>query len=291
LEALNIDISKHVRATVATHWDDDHIGGMAKLLERATSSSFVCSGALVSPQFKSILGQWKTGKTLPCGSGVDEFTAVLVELNRRSKDTKYPIPKLAVANKILWERHGEPSAELRALYPSDAAFVAAIARFSEIVAQKDGLRRRIPAIDGNHSSIVLSVRVANIQVLLGGDLERRADPQLGWLAVVGEYKGESHGAYKVSHHGSENGDCDEKWQKLIATEALSVTTPYVGGRTRLPKKTDCERILSRTPNSWLTARPIAGKFRLDDKAAEKTIREVTRQVQFGNTVWRCVTYG
>jgi hypothetical protein len=149
-----------------------------------------------------------------------------------------------------------------------------------MVTSTDGLQRRIPNIKDNHTSIVLSIRVAGQNVLLGADLLVREDRSLGWHAIIDEHDGTIHDVFKVSHHGSGNGDCSAIWEKLMGPCPVSITTPFVGGDVRLPKPEDCERILERSPNALMTARPTKGKFRLSDRAAEKAFQEVAKQAQF-----------
>jgi hypothetical protein len=118
-------------------------------------------------------------------------------------------------------------------------------------------------------------------VLLGGDLRVRADRSLGWLAIVDDHSGEdaNHHAFKVSHHGSPTSDHEEVWSKLTIEEVCAVTTPFVGGRVRLPSIEDCQRILSKTQNSFLSAPPVAGKFRDSNKTVERTVHDATRSIQ------------
>ena len=59
----------------------------------------------------------------------------------------------------------------------------------------------------------------------------------------------------------------------------AVTTPFVGGNVRLPSVADCQRILSKTQNAYLSAPPISEKFRDSNKAVERTVQESTRSVK------------
>lgn len=50
LTGLGVDLS-NVRCLIATHWDDDHVGGLARTLEACTRATFACSAALRSGEF------------------------------------------------------------------------------------------------------------------------------------------------------------------------------------------------------------------------------------------------
>jgi hypothetical protein len=87
-----------------------------------------------------------------------------------------------------------------------------------------------------------------------------------------------HHAFKIPHHGSPTGHHDEVWDTLVGEQTCAVTTPFVGGNVKLPSVDDCQRILSKTQNAYLSAPPIPGKFRDSNKAVEKTVLEATRSV-------------
>ncbi|HEY5705274.1 MAG TPA: hypothetical protein VIS96_06850 [Terrimicrobiaceae bacterium] len=280
LNAICIDPETMLRVVLATHWDDDHVSGLAQLFRSASAAKFVCSSIMRSNEFSALVGSWRLSGFLPGGSGVDEFAQIIDELGQRAKDSRYPTPVFASEGKLIWERASSPSAEVRALSPSNAAEVAAIARLSMLMGESDKLRRRIPCIENNHACVVLSIRIAGIYILLGGDLQCRADRAFGWLAVVDGNAGrELHELYKIPHHGSANADHDEVWSKLLRPALPAVTTPYVNGRTRLPSPEDCRRILKRTTRAYVTASPAPAKFRDRDRTVEKTVRETAKCVQ------------
>ena len=95
LRGFNNDALANVKLVVATHWHDDHIGGMASLLSHAPHAEFCCSMALRDEEFTTLISsarQMITGR-----SGVDEFGAILDELEARGRRA----PKFAVENKPL----------------------------------------------------------------------------------------------------------------------------------------------------------------------------------------------
>jgi Metallo-beta-lactamase superfamily len=281
LEALGIDLATSVRIVVATHWDDDHVNGLSEVFRTTQQAKFACSAAMSSHEFTALVAAWRPSRYLPGGSGIDEFWDILHELKRRAASTSYPTPVRASDQKVIWERPEPRKAEVRALSPSDAAEAAAIARFSDAVAGAAKERRRLPRIEDNHASVVLSVRLAGVNVLLGSDLQVRADRGLGWLAVVDGHAGVVlHGAIKLPHHGSSNGYHPEVWEKLLGPKPIAAATSYVGGGVRLPTLEDCRRVLQHTSLAFMTARPIPRRFRDRDRTVEKTLREVTKQVYF-----------
>jgi beta-lactamase superfamily II metal-dependent hydrolase len=273
LETLGIDIASAVRLVVATHWDDDHILGLAEICRASATAKFVCSGAMTSEQFQSILATWRLRSFLPGGSGVDEMDSVLQVLEGRGAVR-------ASAQKILWSRDEPSRSEIRTLSPSEAADAAMIVRFAETLAdaQVSPVSRRLPNIIDNHASVVISLVVGNARVLLGADLLVRSDRKFGWFAIIDSFSGGKYQAYKVAHHGSSNADDDEIWQELLQPQPFAAVTPFVRGGTTLPTDADCERIRARTTEAYLTSPPRPQRFRHRNPRAERLMRRFSRQV-------------
>ncbi len=274
LRRIGVDPSNAVRLIVATHWHDDHIRGIAKVFRAATNAVFSITGAFQEPDFRLILAPWLANSSPIDGKGLGEVADLLTISKQRRCS-----PVLSSANKILWERHGEIPVQVRALSPSDPAIAACIARLREL--DPGIFRCRLPLIESNHASVVLSVQVGSRRILLGGDLECRADRKFGWLAIVDSQKGAGapkHHLFKIPHHGSSNGHHQEVWTELLNPNPLSALTPFVHGGVRLPTPSDVARIGSHTTQAYLTAVPRAGKFHDPDRTVEKTMREAARKL-------------
>lgn len=276
LENLGVDPAKAVRLVVATHWHDDHIRGLAKVVEASESAVFAITGAFQEQDFRLLLAPWLANRTEHDGKGLGELGSLISILKHRNRA---PIP--ASENKVLWERYGDRPTQVRALSPSDPAVTACIARLREIDPRM--FSRRLPKIDGNHASVVLSVQVGTRRLLLGGDLECRADRKFGWLAIVDAQKGSAapkHHLFKIPHHGSPNGHHEEIWSELLHPNPHSSLTPVATGKTRLPAQQDRDRILANTDQAYLTALPRTGKFRYPkNRMVERTMQEVARKLE------------
>ena len=276
-ESIGVSVARSVRLIVATHWHDDHIHGISRLFQHAKAAAFACTQVVREPDFNEILGVWSDARSLPGGSGIDELRSILHELSRRTQRSSYPTPKLASANKILWERAQEPIASIRALSPSDAAAIASISRLRTEQPQLAKARRRLPNLKPNDASVVLSVVVGDQNVLLGSDLQVRADRNLGWFAIFDEIAQDAvpHQVFKVAHHGSPNADHLDIWSRMLMREPWAIATPFVSGNVRLPSLDDCRRIMAQTQNAFLTAPPHPARFRDASRAVERTMKEAT----------------
>lgn len=273
---LGVDPARDVQAVIATHWHDDHMGGLAEVFAACLEAKFSCSVALNCSEWATLVeaycGYFQAG-----GSGVDELRRVMGELKRRSAPGKIAAPDFAIAKRTLFERRTEIPAELIALAPSDAAVAAMQARIQQrLLPKPNGRRLRVPQLGENDSSVVLSLSVGNASVLLGADLEDRRRPGLGWQVILDEYPrdGLRFEGFKIPHHGSANGYHHEQWPRLMKKEAWAALTPYNRG-TKLPTASDCQRILSLSPEAYITAPPGLGKFRHSDPAVHKTALEAT----------------
>jgi glyoxylase-like metal-dependent hydrolase (beta-lactamase superfamily II) len=49
-DVLGLSPADVVRLVIATHWDDDHIGGMGDIVEACSTARVVCSAALGMPE-------------------------------------------------------------------------------------------------------------------------------------------------------------------------------------------------------------------------------------------------
>lgn len=285
LSCIGADATKSVQLVVATHWHDDHMQGISKVFQTAVGAVFACTSAVQQPDFNEVLASWTGTKFLPGGSGIDELRSIMVELKRRSTHSRCVAPKLAGVGRTLWPILNKPNPlamSIKCLSPSDAAVLATISRLNGVAPASTKIRRRLPNLLENDTSVVLSVEAAGHRVLLGGDLHVKVDRSFGWLAIVDDHAGVDarHDAFKVPHHGSPTGDHDEVWSKMAVEQACAVTTPFVGGRVRLPSVEDCQRILSKTQSAYLSAPPLPTKFRDANRTVEKTVSEATNSVQF-----------
>lgn len=284
LSQISVDPSRAIQLVVATHWHDDHIRGISKVFEMARSATFVCTGALEEHFLKKVVTIWQGTRLLPGGSGVDEINQVLRELKRRSPNSQYAVPKLAGVGRRIWpipDRENPMGMSIKCLAPSDAAVLATQARLAAFFPPKNTNRRRLPLVDANGTSVVLSVEASGHRILLGGDLDSPAERSLGWLSIVDDHSGvdAKHQAFKVPHHGSAKNDHDDMWRTLTTSDVYTVTTPFVTGGVSLPKTEDCSRILGKSPNAYLSAPPVAGRFRDGNRAVERAVLETARSVQ------------
>jgi hypothetical protein len=271
LEKISVDPATAVKLVVITHWHDDHIGGVSEILDSCPDAKFAITAALEKSEFLSAIAPWIADPNAESKG--------LNEIRRIGKRLKCLRPKLASGNTILFERKSPFPCTIRALSPSDASVLSCIARLEGLT--NADWRGRLPSIEGNHCSVVLSLEIADRLILLGADLETRSSRDHGWLAAVDlhvESERGKHSLFKIPHHGSPNGDHPEIWEKLVTDEAHLILAPFVNGSVMRPEHSDIKRILGRSQNAWITARPEGGKFRSFSRAVQKQMNEKARRV-------------
>jgi len=272
LEGLNL--------VLATHWHDDHIRGLTSLLRHAPNAKFGCSSALKHQEFLTLVESAKAGTQ--GRSGVEEFASILdLLLERRDPDQPKELvsPVWAIENRLLLNLPANSRsfpARVTALSPSDGTVKLALAEIAKLIPQPGADQRRIVDRSPNHASVVLWVEAGEIRILLGADLEHTGRVGEGWFAVLasGLDSGRAE-LFKVPHHGSANGECEQVWTEMLEPDPLTVVTPFLGG-VRLPKETDLKRLQQRTSKLFCTSAG-AGKPPQRDLVVEKKAREIAEE--------------
>lgn len=118
-------------------------------------------------------------------------------------------------------------------------------------------------------------------MLLGADLEE--EPGRGWTMIIEESQclQEKASAFKIPHHGSGTGYCEDVWKDLLTPDPIAVVAPWRRGGNSLPNYEDVNRILNKTQNAYITARPDALSPQRRDNTVERNLR--TRGIKLSLT--------
>ena len=243
LKSIGVDPAETVALIVATHWHDDHIRGIAKLVEVCKQAAFCCSSVLLRKEFLTVVGALENRPLTVLGSGLKEMHSVISQLTQAAS-----IPTLAAANRRIFV---QGACEIWSLSPNDSNFLNFLRTIGGLLPQEGESKTKIPSLSPNKVSVALWVRVEDIAVVLGSDLEKR-----GWIEILqnsARPKGKSS-VFKVPHHGSKSAHEPEVWEHMLNIDPFAVLTPWRGGGRDLPTQEDVRRILSFTRNAYATAK-------------------------------------
>ena len=264
LESLGLDPARAVALIVATHWHDDHIRGMAQLVDACSGAAFCCAAALCQKEFLSAVATLERRHLTVAGSGVRELYKVftrLVQVGAR--------PRHAVANRRVFTRG---ACEVWSLSPSDAAFQNFLRVIGGLVLREGQTKTRIRELSPNDLAVALWVQVGDVAVLLGSDLEGSS-----WEVILqsAERPPGQASAYKIAHHGSENADRPGVWEQMLDGDPVAVLTPWQRGGHTLPSEQDVQRILSNADKAYASARSrsVTESPSRRSRMVDRTIRE------------------
>jgi hypothetical protein len=276
LRGMNVDVAKHLKMIVASHWHDDHVAGLDQILEEAKSALFVNSAAHEILEVARLA--YLSART-PNASATRTFEKILGLLKERKQagqrdESTGPVPALANRTLLSLSATGrQVPADVIALSPSDGVFHLAKHELADAVSAVKG-RRRPVRLGANQTCVALLLQLGPIRALLGADLENSAGPTEGWNAVIHHAQPPVGAAefFKVPHHGSENAHSDGCWNRLLCSEPVAVVTPYTP--SRLPTTRDLTRIRSLTTNGYLTADPR----RMAQAHYSSTVSKMVKQI-------------
>ena len=275
LESIGVNPSKAVKYIFATHWHDDHIRGISKIIETCKNAGFCCSMALSRKEFINNVTKYEVGNTIVGGSGAREIVKVLLKLQNTS-------PKRAVSGMLL-KRFDDLTLEpeIWALSPSDKQIDQFLADVASMCPAVNETRIRLLAEHINNSSLVLWIKVGDIKILLGGDLEETSDKDTGWSVILKSegWKNERAKIFKIPHHGSENAHSQDVWTYMLSESPIAILTPFNKGKKKLPADSDAERILGHTNDAFITVKKTAKNNKNRGRVVEKMIKETVIEIR------------
>jgi hypothetical protein len=285
LAAIGVDAASAVELVVITHWHDDHVRGIASVVEKCSSSRVAISHALTTAEFLTLTSLFR-GAAIPEGSGVDELADVLSIVSaRRRAGVRFGSPALSGAdrkllNKTLSFGASKIDVEVHSLSPSDESVIQSKVAFADLISPGTS-SGPIAAPTENHLSVVLVVDVGADRILLGADLEALADSSRGWKAIIESSTVAPPPAhtFKIPHHGAASGHDEEVWTKLLVPNPFAVLTPFIRGRVPLPTPSDVARIKSATRNAYATSLPSTRRYRPSDGKLRSMVEGATKSIE------------
>lgn len=276
LHQIGINPENAVKQVIATHWHDDHIGGLGDIVINCKSAEFVYSDALTHKEFLKLVELRSSGSIMK-SSGVDEFKKVIDYLRQRGIK-----PKSACADRCIWKDvKSKKSCELYALSPSDASIYLSKLDIANLFPAEGDPKNRVMPLSTNHASVVLLFLLKDISILLGSDLEQTGKQDTGWTAILSSKirPKRRSSVFKIPHHGSKTAYHPDVWIDMLVNEPYAVLTPFNKLSSPLPQKEDVDRICNETKNAFSTSNLKSKKSPKRSNTVEKTIKEVVHYIR------------
>jgi beta-lactamase superfamily II metal-dependent hydrolase len=267
---------------VATHWDSDHIQGIADVLAACPNARFACSDKDMSLAMLDAVA--KTRHSTWSKTGFSEFSRALKVLQDRAVrgQRKQSIgPTRAVEGTVLLAR----PATITALSPSSGTSALTDHELMDFLPSTDRAARKAVSVSSNERAVVLLVEAGCRSALLGSDLEQAKNPAVGWSAIVAspvrpQVKSE---VFKVAHHGSSGADNPDVWTQMLNDTPIACLTPFAMGSGSIPRPADIRRLLLRSNRIYCAFPPRGLPPPKRDPTVERMAREVAhnRRVAHG----------
>ena len=279
LSDIGLDPADAVDIILASHWHDDHVRGLSKVLARCPKANFWLSSALTKAEFAAMVTRFDSRNRIAAGSGVSELRQIYSLLQGRTA-------KRAIADRRLHARSGNElshglDVELWALSPSDKQVEKFLFELASYMPDAGETKYRASVHNRNDLCVVLWISIGGNHILLGSDLEHAAETDIGWKAVLSSTARPQQRAkvFKVPHHGSITGHCLGVWDVMLSGDSVALITPFTKGRNSLPTRDDVQRILDQTENAYITAAAKSRVKRQRSAAVEKTLKDFNKKLR------------
>ncbi len=271
LDSIGQRPSEVVRLILVTHWHDDHIRGLAQIVEECPNAKFCMSSAMGAEEFLAVVSAYDVLRFSNCTSGVREIHEVIKLRSNNSATVTHAAP-----NRLAYKTtasHGL-SCEVWTLSPADAQISKFHEEIGGLIPEVGRTMQRCVPQRPNHLATVAWINVGATAILLGSDLEETKDNRTGWSVIVESNERPLGKAeiFKVPHHGSENAHNEDVWTEMLGDKPYSILTPY--RRSNLPRPSDIERVLRMSDRSFSTAKVATKRTQKRDAAVSKTLREM-----------------
>lgn len=275
----------NVEVVVCTHWHSDHIHGLSEVLEACPNATFDYP---IVGQDNNLLRYLIGGNEAQGSSSVwKEFLRCINMVDERRVNYGY-------ADRVVYD-HGNGTM-LVSLSPSKKM----LDEMHQILVQYDSKENGLSQINEsvitpNMCSSALLLCTLDTCVLLGADLEanRYEDEILacvgkcaqrwekGWCNIMQTsrtIRSRKASFFKLPHHSSKTGYCDEVWSNHITEDPVSVTTVYINNAgVKLPKKEMLTQYKDLSSELFMTSagpkkkdnKREHGKSRLDENKSDK----------------------
>ena len=301
LKNLSVDIKHDVELIIATHWHDDHIRGLSKIVQECEKAQFVCTEAQKSRDFLCLVNASKEN-IMTEYPGLKEFATIFDILKVRGSEIM-----LAIENRRVYQsKINQEDVVVYTLSPSDAAIIESKNEIAKLIPTLKSPKNSFAELSTNFTSIVLLFIIGKDAILLGADLEETAKNP-GWSKIVSSQGRVSQKAsyFKIPHHGSKSSQQEIVWKELLKDNPVSTITPFLRGQHIIPQNSDLEYYKGKTDKLFITTKPETKKVKGREHAIKKLVSKsvisivsipfsrgfITARKNVGQDEWNVLLHG
>ncbi|MDX1760621.1 MAG: MBL fold metallo-hydrolase [Christiangramia sp.] len=280
LSRLGVDLSQ-VKFVLCTHWHDDHIRGLSKVLEKCTSAQFCMPHVNDRQKFLEYVNldcaKIKKGSI----ASFQEFKKCLEVVRGREKQLKRLKADLVICQRELELNCGSKfPIELYSLSPSESVIEHFDKELSQLFAAYKLNQKSIPERSANNKSAVIYFKYGTFTAVLGADLEVSPNSNEGWLDIKNnsEVRNGKSVIYKIPHHGSSNGYDEEIYTDMFEYNAILKLSPW-NRHTKLPQTEMLQKYKEHSDKLYITSSlAISSKPKTRDKNTNKLVKLFSRKL-------------
>lgn len=243
-----------------THPHEDHYRGLDRILENFLGvTERVCwySGNGTNELKQYLAFQKATG-----GRSLVGYPRVLTSIQNSIKNGAQlrrlsELTEIIPNRRIDIEDYGSTNVSLVSLSPS----ALNIQKYTEILLGAYPVPGRTlkPIEDREHNliSVAMLLKIGNVQMVFGSDVETYPNTNMGWNAIITnrDFPDLSADLVKVAHHGSENGVNVSAWRKHASNKKpIAILTPFIRGNTILPSEKGTNDLKKYTEKIGITSK-------------------------------------
>jgi beta-lactamase superfamily II metal-dependent hydrolase len=250
LKQIGVDPAA-VRVIVASHWHDDHVGGLSRLVQVYRGADLQISSVFANSEALAFLAAYN-GNAAP---KLTRGTTELYQAVSQSKNAYHLHQRSNILDLHLQSMSGRAvAAALSPVQPALTSFIARMAGYIPHKGRSFPIGHAPTQLKPNMEAVAIHIDWTDEAILLGSDLEEHKT--YGWTAVLTDAWVASRrpaSAYKVAHHGSESAHLQALWTTLLQTNPVACITPFNNGDQHLPTTKDRARICSLTPRAYISS--------------------------------------
>lgn len=291
LKNIGVNVQNDIKLIICTHWHDDHIRGISKVLEECINAKFCIAKQNDLRKFlRFVKLDHKKVSVEASNSSTIEFNKCMEILESRNK-----VFSIASSDKVLLsvDLVNNKKSEVISLSPSDFTVVEYDKYISSKLFNEFGsAATKVPASPPNSKSVVILLKLGEHRAILGADLEVTSDDREGWVCILNDSqvieKNKKSTLIKIPHHGSQTGYHQRIWSELVGNEPIATLTPW-NKNGKLPEVEMLYKYYTHTKNLYMTSLVFSEKAKKRDKRIEKMISKLKckiREVKFKQGIIR-----